>query len=609
MHLADVAGLDEQPDLGAGLLADQVVVHGPGQQQRRDRRQLGGGVPVGEHDDAGAAGDRLGHLDADLVDPPRQPLAAGLDVVQAPGQVRLEAGHVALAVDVADLGQVVVGEDRERQHDLAARRRRRVEQVGLGADAPRERGDELLADRVEGRVGDLREQLAEVVEDQPWLRAQRRDRRVGAHRADRLGAGVGHRGEQDPQLLLGVAEDLLAPGDRGVGVHDVLALGHVVEVHQAGVQPLVVRVLGGQLGLDLLVLDDAVLVGVDEEHPARLEPALAHDPRLVDVEDADLGGEHDEAVVGHPVARGAQAVAVEDGADLAAVAEHHAGRPVPGLHQRGVELVEGAALGVHLGVVLPRLGDHHQHGVRQRAAAHVQQLEDLVERRGVRGAGRADRVEPLEVARDQVRVEERLAGPHPVAVAHHRVDLAVVGDVAERVRERPAREGVGREPGVHDRQRRGDPRVGEVGEEVVELVGGQHALVDEGARGERREVDVGLLLGPLAQAERPALQRHPGHAGAGAGHEDLHERRHRAAGGRAEDLGLHGHLAPAQDLESLLGGDVLEELAGLGHVVGVTGEEARADGVRVVGRQVEVDDLAQERVGDLEQDARHRPRS
>ena len=87
---------------------------------------------------------------------------------------------------------------------------------------------------------------------------------------------------------------------------DVLALGQVVEVDQAGVQPLVVRVLGGELALDLLVLDDPVLVGVDEEHPARLEPALADDGGRVDVEHADLGGEHDEAVVGDPVAaRGA----------------------------------------------------------------------------------------------------------------------------------------------------------------------------------------------------------------------------------------------------------------------------------------------------------------
>ena len=42
VHLADVAGLDDQADLGAGLLADQVVVHRRGEQQRRDRREVGG---------------------------------------------------------------------------------------------------------------------------------------------------------------------------------------------------------------------------------------------------------------------------------------------------------------------------------------------------------------------------------------------------------------------------------------------------------------------------------------------------------------------------------------------------------------------------------------
>ncbi len=315
---------------------------------------------------------------------------------------------------------------------------------------------------------------------------------------------------------------------------DVLALGDVVEVDQAGVQPLVVGMLGGEVALDLLVLDDPVLVGVDEEHPARLEPALADDAGGVEVEDSDLGGEDDEAVVGDPVAARAQAVAVEHGADLGAVGEHDARRPVPRLHQHGVELVERPPLRVHLLVVLPGLGDHHQDRVGQGPAAHVEQLEDLVEARGVGGARRTDREEAVEVAGDQVGVEQRLAGPHPVAVAHHGVDLAVVGDVAERVGQRPAREGVGREAGVHDGQRRGDPLVGQVGEEPVELVGGEHALVEQGARAQRAEVDLGLALGPLAQAEGAALQRHAGQAGTGSGEEQLAEQRHHAAGGRAE---------------------------------------------------------------------------
>ena len=53
VHLADVAGLDQQAHLGALLGADEVVVDGRGEQQRRDRRVLGVGVPVGQDDAAG----------------------------------------------------------------------------------------------------------------------------------------------------------------------------------------------------------------------------------------------------------------------------------------------------------------------------------------------------------------------------------------------------------------------------------------------------------------------------------------------------------------------------------------------------------------------------
>ena len=116
-----------------------------------------------------------------------------------------------------------------------------LQQVALRAERGAQRGDQLLADGVQRRVGDLREQLGEVVEEQPRALGERGDRRVGAHGADRLGAGPGHRREDDAQLLLGVAEGLLAAGDRGVGVHDVLALGQVGELDLAGLQPLRVR--------------------------------------------------------------------------------------------------------------------------------------------------------------------------------------------------------------------------------------------------------------------------------------------------------------------------------------------------------------------------------
>src|SRR5215208_3221235 len=49
-------------------------------------------------------------------------------------------------------------------------------------------------------------------------------------------------------------------------------------------------------------------------------------------------------------------------------------------------------------------------------------------------------------------------------------------------------------------QRGGHPLVGEVGVEGVELCGGQHALVEQGATAQGGEVGLRLVFGPLAQA-------------------------------------------------------------------------------------------------------------
>ena len=481
VHLAGVAALDDQPDHRALLGAHEVVVHGRGEQQRRDRRLDGVGVAVGQHDHPRPGLDRRRHLGADRGQRPleRQPTAG--HPVQPLDDVRPQAREATVVVGVDDLRQLVVVDDRVRQGELAAALRAGREQVVLGADRRRHRRHDLLADGVEWRVGHLGEELGEVVEQQPRPVGQHGDRRVGAHRADRLDAVERHRGDDDLELLVGVAEQLLAAQHAVVAEHDVLARREIVELDQAVLQPLGVRMLGGEGGLDLLVVDDAPLGGVDEEHPPRLQPALGDHLRRVDVDDADLGRHHDDVVVGDPVAAGPQPVAVEHGADDGAVGERDAGRAVPRLHQRGVEPVERPLVGVHLAVVLPRRRDHHQHGVVDRAPGEVEQLEHLVEAGGVRRARSADRVRPIEVGQQRAG-QHRLARPHPVLVALHRVDLAVVGDVAVRVGERPRRERVGREAAVDEQQRALEALVGEVGEERRQLRRGQHPLVDERAR-------------------------------------------------------------------------------------------------------------------------------
>ena len=120
VHLAAVAGLDQERDLGAGLLAHEVLVHGGGEQERRDRREVGGGVAVGEHEDPHAVLDGLGDVAADLDQAVLEAPRAVAGLVDAGDAHGLETGHVAVLVDVEDLRELVVVEDRAGELDLAA---------------------------------------------------------------------------------------------------------------------------------------------------------------------------------------------------------------------------------------------------------------------------------------------------------------------------------------------------------------------------------------------------------------------------------------------------------------------------------------------------------
>ena len=131
------------------------------------------------------------------------------------------------------------------------------------------RRDELFADRIERRVGDLREQLLEVVVEQPRLVRQHRQRRVGAHRADRLLAVQRHRRQQQPQVFLRVAEGLLPAQHRLVIGPLGVGAGQVLDVDEMLPQPLAVGMLGGERLLDLVVADDAAFAGVDRAASCR----------------------------------------------------------------------------------------------------------------------------------------------------------------------------------------------------------------------------------------------------------------------------------------------------------------------------------------------------
>ena len=278
-------------------------------------------------------------------------------------------------------------------------------------------------------------------------------------------------------------------------------------------------------------------------------------------------------------------------------------------------LVEGLRLLAHGLVPAPGFRDHHEYGQGQRPARHHEEFEHVVEDGRVAAAVDHDRHDLLEVVTQQRGVAERFARPHPVDIAPEGVDLAVVSDEPVGVRERPRWERVRGEPLVHQGQRRFDQGIGDVGEHALDLVGREHALVDEGVRGEARQVEAlpladravpDRVLRPLADDVELALEGGPVGDGGTAGDEHLLAHRfHRPRGG-PDRRGVGGDGPPAERHLPLLGHGPLQDGPAPGALGAVAGQEDQAGPVvtRCGQREAEPAALAlEELVRHLDEDA------
>ena len=304
-----------------------------------------------------------------------------------------------------------------------------------------------------------------------------------------------------------------------------------------------------------MVAQDGTVAGVDEQDLARAQaPALDHSRRF-ERDHARFAGGHHQPVRGHLVAERTQAVAVEGGAGEDAVAEGQRGRSVPGLEAGGLVAVEVADRGRHVTPAFPGVGHQRHQGFGDVEAAADQQLEHVVERRGVRA------VSPDHGP--QLGRQLGLAGAHPGPVALDGVDLAVVGEHPEGLRVAPVGHGVGGVALVEDGQLRAGAGVGEV---LIEggQVGARHqALVDEGAAGTGRDVEadarggrdaLGLPSGPV-EAVLPLAVR-----GVGTGDHRVPDRGHVAASLLAQLLGSDRDRAPVCHAHPVRGQRLREDL-------------------------------------------------
>ena len=232
VNLAHVAGLDGHGDLRTGVAAQQVVLHGGGQQQGRNRAPGVVGFTVGQDDEVLAVINGLVDFGEDLVKTLLEGLAPAGDLVQALDHVRtVVAAEDTGLVKSLELGHLIRVDHGQRNQNLLGVQFGIGQQVRFRADGGFERGDDFLTLPIQRRVGDLRELLGEVVEQL--------------------------------QILFGVAEGALTALDGLSGVAHVLAAGQVAHLDRVAFHPLAVRVLGGEGLLDLLIGNDAAFGGVD----------------------------------------------------------------------------------------------------------------------------------------------------------------------------------------------------------------------------------------------------------------------------------------------------------------------------------------------------------
>ena len=318
---------------------------------------------------------------------------------------------------------------------------------------------------------------------------------------------------------------------------------------------------------------------IERENLAGPELALLEDILRLVIPHARFGGDGDVAVLGDHPARRAQPVAIERAAREPSVGEHDARGAVPGLHVRRVVLVEGLEIRIDHVDRLPGRRNQHAHRVHRIEAAHQQQLQHVVERAGVRPRERHHRQHIGEVGQER-RAEQGAASHRPGAISLHGIDLAIVGQVAVRVREPPLGQRVGGEALVKHRDRGLHARIGEVRVELHQVLRHDHALVDDGARRQRRDIErrVGLLedfLGPPARHVELAVEGRLVDIGARI-HENLFDVRQRLerlvpAGARVDV-----HHAEPRDLHLFPLDLDVEHAARLGRLDRVAVEEHQA---------------------------------
>ena len=385
---------------------------------------------------------------------------------------------------------------------------------------------------------------------------QRRHRHVIAHRAHGFLLGFGQRAQDLFALFTSELEKFLEPRQRArVERHrgEIRVDQFGVQVGHALLEPLLVRRAGAVDLVDRFAVEQPPGLEIRGDHLPWAKLALGEDARGLDIPHAGFGRDHEHAVVAQLPARGTQAVAVDGAHGMATVERDNAGGPVPRLAVDRVVLVEREQVGIF---VFQRLRGRWNEDAQRLQQVHAPGLQQFQHRIQTHGIGTVDVDHRIEFGGIQcIGAPHMRARLRPDAIAGDGVDLAVVRQQPEWLRQRPARAGVGGETLMEHHRAAGQLRTLQIRIELRQILRQHHALVADAAGGQADHMQPGHVAQPLFGATARQIQRvgegFAGHACAfdiqHRHHEQLFDRGHRRFREFAAHRSVGGHLAPAGD--------------------------------------------------------------
>ena len=264
-----------------------------------------------------------------------------------------------------------------------------TEDVHFTADAGGQRHNVRFAQRIDRRVSDLRELLAEVIVNDTRLAGEHGKWGIIAHRADRFLA-IFTQYAQDGIQLFGTVVELFLIAGEGIIVQLAatdLFVRQFFERHQTTDvfrHPLFIRVTAFQIVVGFRGVQNTPLAGIDNHQFAWTDAAFFNDFIRLIIPDTHLGCAGDELIFGDHIACRTQAITVEVTGGEATIGHHDARRAVPRFHMHGVKVKERAQLGIHIRVILPGWRNQQAHCANDVHPARQQQLQHVIHRAGVR---------------------------------------------------------------------------------------------------------------------------------------------------------------------------------------------------------------------------------